>query len=159
MICVRPEALKECKPHEYVVRFLFGGACTALAGVIARKYGPGVGGLFLAFPAIFPATASLIETHEKRRKEEAGMCGIQRGHLAAGADAAGSALGAIGLAAFAAVVWLLVEQHSAIYVIAAATVVWAAVSATAWWLRRTLVHGFRRSRAQTRAVDVLVKRP
>src|SRR3984957_16087318 len=57
-------SLKETKPHEYAVRFLFGGLCTVLAGLIAERFGPGIGGLFLAFPAIFPAGTSLIESHE-----------------------------------------------------------------------------------------------
>jgi Protein of unknown function (DUF3147) len=52
------------------VRFLFGGICTVGAGLIARRYGPGIGGLFLAFPAIFPASATLIQTHEKEKKAQ-----------------------------------------------------------------------------------------
>ena len=62
-------ALARSKWYEYLVRFAFGGLITALAGIIAKRYGPGVGGLFLAFPAIFPATATLLEKHEKHRKE------------------------------------------------------------------------------------------
>jgi hypothetical protein len=45
---------------DYAVRFVFGGIVTALTGLIAGRYGPGVAGLFLAFPAIFPAGATLI---------------------------------------------------------------------------------------------------
>ncbi len=37
------------------------------AGLIANKWGPGVGGLFLAFPAIFPASVGLVEKHEKQK--------------------------------------------------------------------------------------------
>lgn len=40
---------------------------TALAGVIAKHYGPVIGGLFFAFPAIFPASATLIEKTRNRR--------------------------------------------------------------------------------------------
>jgi hypothetical protein len=61
-------SLKDTKPHEYAVQFLFGGFATVVAGLIARKYGRGIGGLFLAFPAIFPASATLIESREKKRK-------------------------------------------------------------------------------------------
>ena len=56
---------------EYLIRFVFGGAglvCVA-AGLIAKKFGPGVGGLFLAFPAIFPAGASLVESHERKKTQ------------------------------------------------------------------------------------------
>ena len=38
------------------------------SGGNAKRYGPGVAGLFLAFPAIFPAGATLIEKHEKEKK-------------------------------------------------------------------------------------------
>ena len=55
--------LKETKWHEYAIRFLFGGLVTVATGFIAKAFGPTVGGVFLAFPAIFPATATLIATH------------------------------------------------------------------------------------------------
>ena len=74
-----PSSLLQTRWYELFVRFLFGGLITAGAGVIARKFGPVVGGLFLAFPAIFPASATLIEKHEKQRKEKAGMNGDDRG--------------------------------------------------------------------------------
>ena len=45
-------------------------------GIIAKKFGPGMGGLFLAFPAIFPARATLVEKHEKEKKQQAGMEGV-----------------------------------------------------------------------------------
>ena len=54
--------------YEYPIRFVLGGAMTAMAGWIASKYGPVVGGLFLAFPAIFPASATLVEKHEREKK-------------------------------------------------------------------------------------------
>ena len=44
---------KKTKWHEFALSFAFGGAIR-VAGLIANKWGPGVGGLFLAFPAIFP---------------------------------------------------------------------------------------------------------
>jgi hypothetical protein len=46
---------------------------TVVAGLIAARFGPVVGGLFLAFPAIFPATATLIEKHVRERKEKAAI--------------------------------------------------------------------------------------
>ena len=49
----------------------FGGAVTLLAGLTADTFGPGFGGLFLAFPAIFPA-ASLTEKHQRKTKRRAG---------------------------------------------------------------------------------------
>jgi len=49
------DAIRPTEWHEHGTRFLFGGAVTALAGIIAKEYGPAIGGLFLAFPAIFPS--------------------------------------------------------------------------------------------------------
>ena len=83
------ESLRQTKWHEYALRFFFGGAVTVMAGLIAKKFGPQIGGLFLAFPAIFPASATLIEKHEKQKKQKIGLEGTERGRLAAGVDAAG----------------------------------------------------------------------
>src|ERR1700726_428131 len=57
-------ALRAAKWYEYALRFLFGGAITVITGVLARRCGPVFGGLFLAFPAIFPASATLVEKHD-----------------------------------------------------------------------------------------------
>ncbi len=76
-------ALRRTKWYEYAIRFLFGGIVTAITGLIAKKFGPQVGGIFLAFPAIFPATATLLEKHEKQKKEQKGLNGTKRGRLAA----------------------------------------------------------------------------
>ncbi|HEY6413959.1 MAG TPA: DUF3147 family protein [Edaphobacter sp.] len=136
MIEMKFSSLKETRPHEYAVRFLFGGTCTVLAGLIARRFGPGVGGLFLAFPAIFPAGASLIEEHEKRRKAELGFDGATRGRLAAGIDAAGASLGCIGLIAFAWILWIGLPTHNAYGVILAASLLWLLISVLLWTVRR-----------------------
>jgi hypothetical protein len=97
-------AAKETKPHEYAIRFLFGGLITVATGLMAKKFGPGVGGLFLAFPAIFPATATLIATHEKEEKRRAHLNGTPRGRDAAAIEARGTAIGTTGLLAFALIV-------------------------------------------------------
>jgi len=70
MVRLHFSALCQIGWNDYAVRFLFGGLITAVAGLIAKKFGPGVGGLFLAFPAIFPASATLIEKHVSRRSSE-----------------------------------------------------------------------------------------
>jgi hypothetical protein len=53
--------------------------------------------LFLVFPAIFPASATLIEKHERQRKQEKGLRGQERGIDAAAVDAMGAALGSVAL--------------------------------------------------------------
>jgi Protein of unknown function (DUF3147) len=118
------------------VRFLFGGLCIVLAGLIAKRFGPGIGGLFLAFPAIFPASATMIENHEKRRKAEIGRDGTKRGRLAASIDASGAVLGCVGLILFALIVWKMLPQHSAYAVIAVASMSWAAGSYLLWLFRK-----------------------
>ena len=45
-------ALQKTRWYEFALRGLFGGLITVATGVIARRYGPVLGGLFLAFPAI-----------------------------------------------------------------------------------------------------------
>lgn len=143
MVEFRISALKATKPHEYLVRFLFGGAATVLAGIIAKQYGAALGGLFLAFPAIFPCSATLIESHEKQRKRRIGHDGTNRGRVAASLDAAGAILGAMGLVAFAALLWNFLPRHNAALVIAAATAVWLGVSIALWKLRKSRVFGLR----------------
>jgi hypothetical protein len=137
MVEAKFSALKGVKPHEWAVRFVFGGLCTVMAGLIAKRFGPGVGGLFLAFPAIFPASASLIEAHEKEHKARIGFDGTMRGRAAASVDAAGAAIGSIGLAGFAVVVWRGLERHNAYVVIGLAAVAWAVLSLGFWMARKS----------------------
>jgi Protein of unknown function (DUF3147) len=138
LVKVDSSALRETKWHEYAVRFLCGGLITAGAGILAKEYGPTLGGLFLAFPAIFPASATLIEKHEKQKKEEHGLHGTDRGREAAAVDAAGSAMGSIGLFVFALLVWQLAPTHRTWLVLTLATLTWFAVSVLVWQLRKRL---------------------
>jgi len=100
-------SLTQTRWQEYLTRFLLGGAVTVAAGLIAKHFGPVVGGLFLAFPAIFPSGATLIERHERAKKRRAGIPHTLRGQLAAALDARGAAMGAIALAVFGLIVWQL----------------------------------------------------
>src|SRR5262249_46960213 len=74
-IRINPSALRETRWHEYLTRFVLGGLATVATGAIANVFGPETGGLFLAFPAIFSASATLIEKHERERKENVGCAG------------------------------------------------------------------------------------
>lgn len=130
--------LRQTKWHDYAVRFLFGGMVTALAGIVAREFGPGIGGLFLAFPAILPASATLIEKHEKKKKESLGLKGEARGRRAAGIDAAGSSMGSIGLFAFGLVVSQFIAMDRAWIVLGGATALWLVISVTVWRIRKAL---------------------
>jgi succinate-acetate transporter protein len=129
-------ALKETKWYEYALRFLFGGAITVITGILASHYGPVFGGLFLAFPAIFPASATLVEKHEREKKQRAGIANTIRGREAAALDARGAAIGSIGLIGFAFTVWKLAPIWNGAVTLFAALVVWATVSILIWRLRR-----------------------
>jgi hypothetical protein len=129
-------ALRDSKLSQYAIRFVFGGIVTAVAGLVAQRFGPVVAGLLLAFPAIFPASATLIEKHEIQKKEKKGMSGTARGRQAASVDAAGSAMGSLGLLVFAVIIWRFLPAHSAWAVLGAATVAWAAVSVVVWQIRK-----------------------
>jgi len=136
-VSIKLDALKEIKPQEIAVRFAFGGLCTVAAYLIGRHFGPATGGLFLAFPAIFPATASLIDKHEREQKAEIGEDGTQRGRLAAAVDAAGTAMGCIGLMGFALVVWRCLAVQRANTVLLEALLAWVTLSVSFWlyWKR------------------------
>jgi hypothetical protein len=123
--------------YEYAVRFFFGGVITVVSGLVAKRYGPSVGGLFLAFPAIFPASATLIEKHERKKKEKAGILQTNRGREAAALDARGAALGTIGLFFFALTVWLANFLLNWKLVLVLATGAWTAVSLALWRLQKS----------------------
>jgi len=136
IIRIDPSGLKQTKWHEYALRFAAGGIITVLAGLIARKWGSGIGGLFLAFPAIFPASATLIEKHERQRKQKEGLHGQERGTDAAAIDALGAALGSVGLLAFAGICWWLIPTYPAPLALGCATVAWLLVSFSIWIVRQ-----------------------
>jgi hypothetical protein len=139
LIKLKGSALKETKWYEYVVRFGLGGLTTVLAGIVADRYGPAAGGLFLAFPAIFCASATLIEKHERARKARKGLKGTERGRTAAALDAAGATWGSIALAGFAAVI-SLTATFGAATSLSLASFVWLLGAAVAWLVRRQLSH-------------------
>jgi hypothetical protein len=143
-IQVNFSALAKSRWYEYVARFVFGGVVTALAGYIATRYGPETGGLFLAFPAIFPATATLLEKHEERKSEREKGQSKLRGRVLAGLDAAGAAMGSIGLAAFGLIVWRGFPGYSPAWILTFAAVGWMVLSVLSWWGRKTLLPQIRR---------------
>jgi hypothetical protein len=130
-------AVRGIRLHEALLRFIFGGLVCVAAGLIAKRFGPGVGGLFLAFPAIFPAGASLVEAHEKQHKARVGLDGTNRGRVVASVDAAGAAIGTIGLAGFGVICWLGFERLPIYAVFALASLAWTVLSVGFWLLRKS----------------------
>ena len=115
----RASRLSQSKPKEYAIRFVFGGLLTVAAGLIATKWGAVVGGLFLAFPSILPASLTLVKGHTR-------ITG------AAGADALGAALGSLGLVMFALVGWGLSTSVPGWLMLALATGAWVITALGAW---------------------------
>lgn len=114
-----PRQLLQTRVSEYLLRFALGGAISVGAWLIASVDGPRVGGLFLAFPAILPASLTLVKEHD--------------GRSAAAEDARGAALGSLGLAAFGATVAAMAE-HGPVVALLSALLVWLVVSVGAWGL-------------------------
>lgn len=135
-ISVSIAALRRIRPSALVWRFALGGAITATAGLIAQLYGPSIGGLFLAFPAILPMTLTLLDEDQRRRKARLHLHGVVRGRQAAALDAFGAVIGAAGLFAFALSLWWLTAHEYRVSALVAATIVWLVVSTSLWWLRK-----------------------
>jgi Protein of unknown function (DUF3147) len=133
LVKVSFSALRDTHWHEYALRFGLGGLATVCSGFIAQIFGPAAGGLFLAFPAIFCASATLIEKHERDRKEKAGLPGRRRGQQAAALDATGAAIGSFGLLGFAVVMWTLPGRMGPLPAFVTASLVWILVSVCLWW--------------------------
>ncbi len=146
-ILINLAALRQVKWYEHLTRFLLGGAICVLAGVIAKVFGPGVGGLFLAFPAIFPASATVLDKHLREKKQKAGIPATNQGRLAVGLDARGAAMGALALAAFALAVWKMLPHASAPAVLGAALVIWIVLAVAIWRARKLHVYLSRRPRS------------
>ena len=73
--------------RHHAVRFIFGAAISAVAGLVGMRFGLRGGGIFLAFPAILPASLTLIEKKEDTDR--------------AVGDIKGAVLGSTGLLLFA----------------------------------------------------------
>lgn len=61
-------AFGEIRWYEYGLRFLFGGAITVGTGLIAKRWGPELGGCSLPFPQSFPPAPPSSRKKKKRRK-------------------------------------------------------------------------------------------
>jgi hypothetical protein len=127
-------SLADGRLYEYLVRFALGGAATVCTGIISSALGASIGGLFLALPAIFCASATLIERHEIRRKRDAGGRGERRGRKAAALDAAGAALGSVAMVAFA-LAFLVVSPYGAAASFLCSAIVWVPTAVGLWYAR------------------------
>ena len=135
---LRFDSLKQTKPAEYVSRFVFGGLVTVLAGFVADRFGPVIGGLFLAFPGIFPAGVSLVEKHKTLRETAQGKRGTWSARGQASVEATGASVGTLGLMGFALVLWQGLPMHNFAPMLLIAGGMWIAVSCLFWWIRERM---------------------
>ncbi len=134
---VSPESLKQTKWYEFLIRFLFGGLMTAATGWVALRYGPVIGGLFLAVPSIFPASITLVQTHQKEKEQQKGNSeekSLDVGEHTAGKTAGGAVYGSTGLLAFGAVMWLLPARMAPELILLLALLAWLGLSILTWWV-------------------------
>ncbi len=105
--------LRGIKPGEYLVRFAFGAGISLVAGIVTLLFGARLGGVFLAFPAILPATLTLVEEKEGTRRADK--------------NAGGAVLGAVALIFFALIAYLVLP-YSAPVALLLAVLGWTAVA-------------------------------
>ena len=133
---VETSSLKHSHRYGHVLRFVLGGTVTLAAGLVAKWFGPAVGGILLAFPAIMPAALILLERSQNEQVPPPG-CGA-RGRRAVVLDAVGGAMGSLGLIAFAVVVWKTLVRMPTTLALIAGTVAWAAVAVVVWMARKRM---------------------
>lgn len=78
--------LRRVRLRDYLVRFAMGATISVVAAVVGKVIGVRFGGTLLAFPAILPASLTLIQEEEGTRRADR--------------DAIGAILGAVGLVVF-----------------------------------------------------------
>jgi len=106
-------------------RFVAGALTSIAAGVVTLAFGARVGGVLLAFPAIFAASLTLIEEQEDR--------------VEAREDARGALIGALALTLFAAVAALTLGRLGSALALLLAAITWFLASfggyLLAWFAR------------------------
>jgi uncharacterized membrane protein (GlpM family) len=102
--------LRQVEPKELLIRFALGAIVSIVAGVISKTLGVRLGGVFLAFPAILPASLTFVQDKEGTRKADR--------------TAIGAVLGGAALVGFAAVGEALFSRLNSALVLAAALTAW-----------------------------------
>ena len=111
---IQPKNLKNVRVRDLGYRFVAGALTSIVAGVLTIAFGPRVGGVMLAFPAILAASLTLIEEQEDSAE--------------AREDARGAVMGGVAMLSFAAVAAALFGHLNAALVLAPATLAWFATA-------------------------------
>lgn len=107
---VQLKKLQHVRVRDLGYRFVAGALTSIVAGVLTIAFGPRIGGVMLAFPAILAASLTLIEDQEDSGE--------------AREDARGAVMGGVAMIAFAAVAAALFGHLNAALVLALATLAW-----------------------------------
>jgi hypothetical protein len=107
-------AIAKQKPSAYLTRFAFGAGISLGAGLIGMFFGPVVGGIFLGFPAILPASLTLIEK----------KAGAQQAAI----DSEGAILGALAMVVYAVLVVITATKIGVVATLVLALLVWVVVA-------------------------------
>ena len=127
------------------MRFLFGAVISIAAALLSQRFGHRFGGLFLAFPAILPASLTLIE---KRSGTHPAMV-----------DAMGATLGAVALGVFALSAIALLPRAPLAVALLGAAAAWLLVAGALYFAAaRLLALGGRHPAAPDRAGSVTTAR-
>jgi hypothetical protein len=122
---VHPGKLRKVGARAVIVRFVAGAATSVVAAVLTLVFGPRVGGVMLAFPAILAASLTLIAEEDDREQ--------------ARQDARGSVAGAAALGGFAILGAVLFDQLPGGVVLVIAGTAWLLVAVALyfvlWWER------------------------
>ena len=123
---------------DYLSRFVFGGLVTVAATLIANRFGPVVGGLFLAFPGILPPGLTLTEKHVVEKKARSGSSGTRFGRAEASVVAAGASSGSLGLIAFGFGLWKSMPVFPLLPSLLIAFGAWLIAGFASWWVRKRI---------------------
>jgi hypothetical protein len=118
--------LREVRRSDLLFRFLAGALTSVVAGVLTIVFGPRVGGVMLAFPAILAASLTLIEQQEDSHE--------------AREDARGATMGGLAMGAFAAVCALTFSKWNSAVVLGVASAAWLLTALLGYflaWFRRS----------------------
>jgi Protein of unknown function (DUF3147) len=115
----------QAKPGAMLLRFTAGAVTSVVAGILALLFGPRIGGIPLAFPAVLVASLTLIE--EQEDSEEARE------------DSRGAMAGAAAMAVFGVIGGVLFGVLPGGVVLVLAAVAWLLVAfglyGLLWWRR------------------------
>jgi hypothetical protein len=121
---LEPRKIRELRARELGYRFVAGAVTSIAAGAVTLGFGPRVGGILLAFPAILAASLTLIEEQEDSAE--------------AREDARGAVIGGFALVLFAVVAALTLGKLSGAIALLLAAAAWfagALIGYLAAWFR------------------------